>query len=162
LPANAEVLRVVVRGETLNLRPEKGVLRLPLRPGCKSGRDRIAHQRGAGSASAVADAFKLGTHASNIEMAMQPAGRPLGAGHERAAHRAGGVVLGRAAGDAAAGIRDRTQRPVLPIRMHEAFLLGIGFSTVSWWSLVIFVAVLAAFACACALGQRGPLLAAST
>ena len=28
---------------------------------------------------------------------------------------------------------------MLPIKLHEAFLLGIGFSTVSWWSLVIFV-----------------------
>lgn len=144
LPANAEVLRVVVRGETLNLRPEKGVLRLPLRPGGNAVEVglRINEEPGLHPRLPVID---LGTHASNIELAMQlPSDRWV---LVTTGPRIGPAVLywGEllvmlllAVAIARSGF--------LPIKLHEAFLLGIGFSTVSWWSLVIFVAVLAAFA----------------
>lgn len=144
LPANAEVLRVVVRGETLNLRPEKGVLRLPLRPGVNAVEVVLRINEDPGLHPRL-PTIGLGTHASNIELTMQlPVDRWV---LITSGPRIGPAVLywGEllvmlllAFGVARSGF--------LSIKLHEAFLLGIGFSTVSWWSLVLFAAVLAAFA----------------
>ena len=144
LPANAEVLRVLVRGETLNLRPEKGVLRLPLRPGVNAVEVglRINEEPGLHPRLPTID---LGTHASNIELAMQlPSDRWV---LITSGPRIGPAVLYWGELIVMLLLAFAVARSgFLPIRLHEAFLLGIGFSTVSWWSLVIFVAVLAAFA----------------
>ncbi len=144
LPADAEVLRVVVRGETLNLRPEKGVLRLPLRPGVNAVEVglRINAEPGLHPRLPVID---LGTHASNIELAMQlPSDRWV---LVTSGPRIGPAVLYWGELIVMLLLAFAIARSgFLPIKLHEAFLLGIGFSTVSWWSLVIFVAVLAAFA----------------
>jgi hypothetical protein len=144
LPANAEVLRVVVRGETLNLRPEKGVLRLPLRPGANAVEVGLRINEEPGLHPRLPD-IDLGTHASNIELAMQlPSDRwvVLTSGP-----RIGPAVLYWGELLVMLLLAFAVARSgFLPIKLHEAFLLGIGFSTVSWWSLVIFVAVLAAFA----------------
>lgn len=144
LPANAEVLRVVVRGESLNLRPEKGVLRLPLRPGVNAVEVglRINEEPGLHPRLPTID---LGTHASNIELAMQlPSDRWV---LVTSGPRIGPAVLYWGELLVMLLLAFAVARSgLLPIRLHEAFLLGIGFSTVSWWSLVIFVGVLAAFA----------------
>lgn len=144
LPANAEVLRVVVRGETLNLRPEKGVLRLPLRPGVNAVEVGLRINEEPGLHPRL-PAIDLGTHASNIELAMQlPADRWVlvtnGPRIGPAVLYWGELIVMLLLAFAVA------RSGFLPIKLHEAFLLGIGFSTVSWWSLVVFVAVLAAFA----------------
>lgn len=143
LPQNAEVLRVVVRGETVNLRPEKGVLRLPLRPGVNPVEIGLRINEEPGLHPQL-PAFKLGTHASNIELTMNlPADRWLLITN---GPRIGPAVLYWGELLVMLLIAFAIARTgLLPIRMHEAFLLGIGFSTVSWWSLVIFVGVLAAF-----------------
>ncbi|MBL0029682.1 MAG: hypothetical protein IPO95_11715 [Rhodanobacteraceae bacterium] len=144
LPANAEVLRVVVRGETLNLRPEKGVLRLPLRPGVNTVEVglRINEEPGLHPRLPMID---LGTHASNIELVMQlPSDRWV---LVTSGPRIGPAVLYWGELIVMLLLAFAIARSgFLPIKLHEAFLLGIGFSTVSWWSLVLFAAVLAAFA----------------
>jgi hypothetical protein len=143
LPAEAEVLRVQVRGETLNLRPEKGVLRLPVRPGINAVEIGL-RLNGEPGLHPRLPAIDLGTHASNIELSMQlPSDRWL---LLTSGPRIGPAVLYWGELIVMLLVAFAIARSgVLPIRLHEAFLLGIGFSTVSWWSLVIFVAVLAAF-----------------
>jgi len=153
LPADAEVLRVLVRGELLNLRPEKGVLRLPLRPGVNAVEIGLRINGEPGLHPRL-PALDLGTHASNIELSMQlPADRWLlltdGPRIGPAVLYWGELIVMLLVAFAIA------RAHVLPLRLHEAFLLGIGFSTVSWWSLVVFVAVLGAFAWRARWSERG-------
>lgn len=153
LPANAEVLRVVVRGETLNLRPEKGVLRLPLRPGVNAVEVGLRINEEPGLHPRL-PSIDLGTHASNIEIAMQlPSDRWV---LVTSGPRIGPAVLYWGELIVMLLLAFAIARSgFLPIRLHEAFLLGIGFSTVSWWSLVVFVAVLAAFAARARWSREG-------
>lgn len=144
LPAQSEVLRVVVGGETLNLRPEKGVLRLPLRPGVNAVEVSLRINEAPGLIPRLPQ-FDLGTHASNIELSMQlPSDRWV---LWTNGPRIGPAVLywGELIVMLLLAVAI-TRSALLPIKLHEAFLLGIGFSTVSWWSLATFVAVFAAFA----------------
>ncbi len=137
LPEQAEVLSVTVNGQLLNLRPEKRVLRLPITPGTGSVQVVWRHV-GEGSALRMATPeVDLKAPASNISLG-------LNVPEDRWTISASGPRLGPAVlywGELLAMILialalSRSARSSL--KLHDWLLLGIGFSTVSWFGLFVF------------------------
>lgn len=137
LPEGAEVLAVTVNGQVLNLRPDKGVLRVPITPGTGNIAVTWRHlDQGAGLSMDTPE-VDLRAPASNISLGMSiPEDRWLIA--------ARGPALGPAVlywGELLvmlllAYALSRVARTSL--KLYEWILLGVGFSTVSWFALFVF------------------------
>ncbi len=138
LPDGAEVLGVTMNGATINVRPEKGKLSLPIKPGSQHAQVRWRDTREIDFATRV-PAVNVGAQASNINVALHlPADRWVLA---TGGPRVGPAVLywGELAVMAlVAWFLSRLKRT--PLRFHHWLLLGIGFSMASWPALVVFVA----------------------
>jgi hypothetical protein len=138
LPEAAVLIAVERDGETLGLRLEAGRLSLPVQPGEQEFRVRFRESEGTALTTRTA-AVDLGLHAANIDLQLDlPEGRWLLAA---SGPQAGPAVLywgellvvvlvalglGRLGGT--------------PLRTRDWLLLGIGFSTFSWWALAVVVA----------------------
>ncbi|HET7843133.1 MAG TPA: hypothetical protein VFL14_03220, partial [Xanthomonadales bacterium] len=155
LPAGAEVLGVTMGGETINVRPEKGRLSLPIKPGSQHAQVRWRETRDIGFVTRT-DAVDVGAQASNINVAIHlPADRwVLAAGGPRVGPAVlyWGELLVMAI---VAWFLSRLKRT--PLRFHHWLLLGLGFSMASWWALLWFVAWLFALDAR----NRSPNLASS-
>lgn len=136
LPEDAEVLSLVVGGQTLNLRPEKGRLSVPVTPGAQNVVVRFREPIEIG-VSATTPAIDIGAPASNVRLELQP-------GEDRWLLFVGGPAVGPAVlywGElvvmalVAFGLA-RTR--YTPLGFGQWFLLGVGFS-VSVWITPIFV-----------------------
>ena len=138
LPAEAEVFGVTRNGEALNLRPQGDKLSLPLVPGTQTFELRLRDNTPAGFVART-PAIALGLPAANIDLGIDlPADRWLLA------------TGGPAAGPAVlywselvvmlllACALARTRRSSLTLR--QWILLGLGFSTFSWFALLVVVA----------------------
>ena len=138
LPIDAEVLSVSMDGAPRNLRAENGRLALPLRPGKQIARIEFRTLGEVALRSRVPQ-ISLGAPASNLRLNMIP---PQG----RWILFARGPVVGPAVLYwsalavlllAAFGL-SRLRRT--PLRLRDWVLLGLGFSTFSWFALLIVVA----------------------
>lgn len=138
LPDGAEVLGVTMNGENINVRPEKGKLSLPIKPGSQHAQVRWRDTHEIAFATKL-PAVNVGAQASNINLAVHlPADRWVLA---TGGPRVGPAVLywGELAVMAiVAWFLSRLKRT--PLRFHHWLLLGIGFSMASWPALVVFVA----------------------
>lgn len=138
LPADAALLSVERDGEPLGLRLEDGALSLPVQPGEQAYRVRFRGADGVGFRTRTV-AVDLGLPAANIDLQLTlPEDRWLLA--------AVGPTLGPAVlywGEllvvvlVALGL-GRWGRT--PLRTRDWLLLGVGFSTFSWWALAVVVA----------------------
>lgn len=138
LPPEAEVLSLVVGGQTLNLRPEKGRLSVPVTPGAQNVvvRFREPIEIGIGATTPTVD---VGAPASNVRLEMQP-------GADRWLLFVGGPAVGPAVlywgqlvvlALLAFGLA-RTR--YTPLGFGQWFLLGVGFSVSSWlWVTLVFI-----------------------
>lgn len=144
LPKGAQVTEVRVNQQLLNLRPEQDRLSLPVRPGSNqvslSWRDDLP-------AGALSRTPMLALNAPSSNLALQlalPADRWLLA--------VGGPTVGPAVlywGELLVmGLLALALARVggTPLGGRDWLLLGIGFSTVSWWALIWFIAWLFALA----------------
>jgi len=137
LPPDAEVLSVGVNGQILNLRPEKQVLRVPITPGTGNITIQWRHVGEGSGLRMQTPVVDLKAPASNISLG-------LVLPEDRWTIAASGPALGPAVlywGELLAMILiafalSRTGRTTL--KLHDWLLLGIGFSTVSWFALVVF------------------------
>ncbi|AVP98514.1 hypothetical protein C7S18_15555 [Ahniella affigens] len=139
LPEGAEVLSVTINGSLLNLRPDKGVLRVPITPGNGTIAVTWRHLDQGAGLSMQTPVVDLRAPASNLSLGMSiPEDRWLIA--------ARGPALGPAVlywGELLvmlllAYALSRLART--SIKLHEWILLGVGFSTVSWFALFVFAA----------------------
>ncbi|MCS6947298.1 MAG: hypothetical protein NZM12_06755, partial [Steroidobacteraceae bacterium] len=137
LPGDAAVQSVLVDGNPVQLRPERGALSLPILPGEHSVNIAWRAPRGAGLSSRT-EAIDIGAEASNVTMRMQlPADRwPLvgfsrGAGVGPAVLYWGELIVFLAT----AWLLGRWPRS--PLKFHEWLLLGLGLSTLSWAVFVV-------------------------
>lgn len=138
LPPGAEVLGVSRNGNGLNLRPRDGTLSLPLLPGKQDFEIRFRNDATLGFRSAT-PAIALGLPAANIDLDLQlPHDRWLLATSGPAAGPAvlywGELLVLLLVAFALARV------PHSPLTAWQWALLGVGFSTVSWWSLLLVVA----------------------
>lgn len=137
LPEGAEVLSVTINGALLNLRPDKGVLRVPITPGTGTIAVTWRHlEQGAGF-SMQTPVVDLRAPASNLSLGMSiPEDRWL--------IGASGPALGPAVlywGELLVMLLLAyafSRLAGTSIKLHEWILLGVGFSTVSWFALFVF------------------------
>ncbi len=137
LPADAEVMELRINQQLVNIRPQQGKLSLPLTPGINSVSVKWRDGQGAGMRVRT-PTLSLNADASNLDVQLNlPQDRWVIA---TSGPRVGPAVLywGEllVMGLLAWGL-SRVRRT--PLRLIDWLLLGIGFSTVSWWALVIFV-----------------------
>ncbi len=138
LPPGAEVLGVSRNGNGLNLRPRDGALSLPLLPGKQDFEIRFRNDAPLGFRSAT-PAIALGLPAANINLDLQlPHDRWLLATSGPAAGPAvlywGELLVLVLVAFALARV------PHSPLKAWQWALLAAGFSTVSWWPLLLVVA----------------------
>jgi hypothetical protein len=142
IPEHGEVLEVLLDGTAVNVRPEEGRLTVPIRPGEQKLEVRWRDKDGAG-AWIRTPAVDLGAEASNLEISLtlpQQRWVLLTRGPEVGpAVLYWGELLVLALVAWLLGRLGRT-----PLRFHHWLLLGLGFSTYSWWVLVAVVAWLLA------------------
>ncbi len=143
LPATAEVLSVTRDNESLNLHAQNGKLSLPVKPGSQHYEVRFRDNSEAGFIART-PALALGLPAANIDLGLQlPADRWLlltsGPSVGPAVLYWGELVVLIAL----AWVLARTRRTKL--RFVDWLLLGLGFSTFSWLSLLFVIAWLFAF-----------------
>lgn len=138
LPETAEVMAVEINGQLVNVRPLQGYLSLPVTPGMNRIQIRWRDAQGAGLRVST-PTVGLNAAASNLRLNMSLP-------EERWLIATSGPRLGPAVlywGELlvmlllAAGL-SRSGRT--PLKLRDWMLLGIGFSTVSWWALLWFVA----------------------
>ncbi len=138
LPPEAEVLSLVVGGQTLNLRPEKGRLSVPVTPGAQNVVVRFREPIEIG-VRATTPAIDVGAPASNVRIELQP-------GADRWLLFVGGPAVGPAVlywGElvvmalVAFGLA-RTR--YTPLGVGQWFLLGVGFSVSVWFTPMFVVA----------------------
>lgn len=138
LPPGSEVLGVSRNGEALNLRAQDGRLSLPLVPGTQGFEIRLRENTAVGWRAAT-PAIALGLPAANIELGIElPADRWLLA--------TGGPAAGPAVlywGELAMMLLVAfalSRLPRSPLQPWQWILLGLGFSTYSWFALLLVVA----------------------
>lgn len=138
LPADAEVLSVSRNGEAINLRPENGLLRLPIEPGVQQLEVRFRDNR-ALPWRARTPQIQLNAPAANLTLQLSlPADRWV---MWTAGPRLGPAVLYWPLLLALFGAAYALSKvPGSPLKMHQWILLGIGFSTFSWLALAVVVA----------------------
>ncbi len=138
LPADAEVMELTINSQRVNIRPQNGRLSLPVAPGTNAVSIRWRDAMGAGTVLRTPK-VQLNADASNLSVALDlPEQRWVIA---TSGPRVGPAVLywGELLVMALlAYALSRTRRT--PLRLIDWLLLGIGFSTVSWWALVWFAA----------------------
>ena len=135
LPADAEVLEVTLDGAAINVRPDQGLLAIPIRPGEQQLVVRWRDGEGVGLWLG-SPGVDLGANASNLHL-----GIGLSAG--RWVLGTWGPQVGPAVlywGELLvmmllAFLLSRLGRT--PLRFHHWLLLGLGFSTFSWVALVV-------------------------
>ena len=138
LPADAELLSSSRGGEVLNLRLQDGRLSLPLVPGANAFEVRWREQAPAG-VLARTPALDLGLPAANIELGIDlPADRWLLATSGPVAGPALLYWSELALFALLAFALGRVRRS--PLKAWQWLLLGIGFSTFSWFALLLVVA----------------------
>lgn len=138
LPAGAEVLSVEQSGTPINLRPREGKLSLPVTPGSKRYRITVRQAQEIGL-NAKTPAFDLGLPSANLQLNLNlPADRWVL------------FTYGPAVGPAVlywgelvvmivlAYFLSRLRRT--PLKLWQWLLLGFGFSTASWFALLVVVA----------------------
>jgi hypothetical protein len=137
LPAGAEVLSVEQNGVSINLRPRDNKLSLPVTPGSKRYKITVRQAQELGI-NAKTPAFDLGLPSANLQLNLNlPADRWVL------------FTYGPAVGPAVlywgeliimivlAYALSRTRRT--PLKLWQWLLLGFGFSTASWFALVVVV-----------------------
>jgi hypothetical protein len=137
LPEQAEVLGINIDGSALNLQPQQGRLALPVRPGSSRVEVRWRENEAIGFRSPSA-AVDLGTQAANLRLGI---GLPqdrwlLGA----RGPRVGPAILYWSALALLVLIAwglSRTRRT--PLGFRDWLLLGLGFSTFSWFAFALVV-----------------------
>lgn len=153
VPAEAEILEVKVDDAVLNVRPERGVLTIPVHPGAQRIVTRFREARGARSGWLYRmPAVDLGAAASNLQLVLQlPEGRwllatsgaPVGPAvlfwGELVVMILAAVLLGRVVSKQPTGSKEG-----LPLSTRQWVLLGLGFATASWIALAVVVAWLLA------------------
>lgn len=137
LPADAEVLEVVLGGQLVHLLPQGGRLQVPVNPGSQQLwlRWREAGVTGVRSATPAVD---LGASAANLELVLTPPGDRWVVG--TAGPRVGPAVLywwELAVMGVVALLLWRLAWA--PLTFAQWLLLGLGFSTVSWTALAVVV-----------------------
>lgn len=138
LPAGAEVLSVEQSGTPINLRPRDGKLSLPVTPGSKRYKITVRQAQEIGF-NAKTPAFDLGLPSANLQLNLNlPADRWVL------------FTYGPAVGPAVlywgelvvmivlAYFLSRLRRT--PLKLWQWLLLGFGFSTASWFALLVVVA----------------------
>lgn len=131
LPADARVSSITADGQPVALRPDAGVLSLPLLPGSHSVEIAWSVPRGV-SARTAPDAIDLGVPASNVRTTVTlPADRwallAFGPGVGPAIVYWGELAMFLLMAFALARL------PQSPLKLHEWLLLGVGLSTLSWF-----------------------------
>ncbi|HMB43232.1 MAG TPA: hypothetical protein VKM00_05045, partial [Luteimonas sp.] len=144
LPDKAELLAVTRDDESMNLRLENGKLSLPVHPGEQNYQIRFRDDRSVGLHNQT-PAVTLGLPAANIDLDLGlPADRWVLMTH---GPQSGPAVLYW--GEllvlllVAYGL---SKLPWTPLKLRDWLLLGIGFSTFSWFALAVMVAWLFALA----------------
>jgi hypothetical protein len=149
LPEAIEVLSVTLAGEKLNVRPDKGRLSLPIKPGSQQI-DIHWRQNNAISLSSRTPEVGLNAAASNLKISLELP-------HDRWLLATGGPIVGPAVlywpmlailGLLAFGL-SRSGRT--PLKFRDWLLLGFGFSMFSWIGLVLVIGWLLA------LDARAPM-----
>ncbi|MEO8670602.1 MAG: hypothetical protein ABI411_04745 [Tahibacter sp.] len=138
LPPAAEVLSVSRNGQALNLRPRDGHLSLPLSPGPQNFQIALREERALGLRAPTA-ALNLNSPAANVQLG-------LNLPEDRWVLFATGPAVGPAVlywGELLVMIGfafalARTRRT--PLRAWHWLLLGLGFSTASWFALLLVAA----------------------
>jgi hypothetical protein len=138
LPLDAEVMELTINNQRVNIRPLKGRLSLPIAPGPNAVSIRWRDGSGAGT-MVHTPTIALNADASNLSV-------HLGLPEQRWVIATSGPRVGPAVlywGELLvmallAFALARVKRT--PLRLIDWLLLGIGFSTVSWWALVCFAA----------------------
>ncbi len=138
LPAGAEVLSVEQNGVAINLRPRDNKLSLPVTPGSKRYRITVRQAQELG-VSAKTPAFDLGLPSANLQLNLNlPANRWVLFTHGPAVGPAvlywGELIVMILLAWALSRLR-RT-----PLKLWHWLLLGFGFSTASWFALLLVVA----------------------
>ena len=137
LPAGAEVLSVEQNGVAINLRPRDNKLSLPVTPGSKRYKITVRQAQELG-VNAKTPAFDLGLPSANLQLNLNlPADRwvlfTYGPSVGPAVLYWGELVVMIVL---AYGL-SRTRRT--PLKLWQWLLLGFGFSTASWFALVVVV-----------------------
>jgi hypothetical protein len=143
LPKDAEVIAVSRDDEALNLRAIEGKLSLPVKPGAQRFEIRFRDNNAVGWMLHT-PAIALGLPAANIDLSLALPG-------DRWLLAASGPLVGPAVlywGElllmiVIAFVLARSRRTRL--KFHDWLLLGLGFSTFSWFALVVVVVWLFAF-----------------
>ncbi|WP_313913203.1 hypothetical protein [Tahibacter sp.] len=138
LPAGAEVLSVEQNGVSINLRPRDNKLSLPVTPGSKRYKVTVRQAQELGF-SARTPAFDLGLPSANLQINLNlPANRWVLFTHGPAVGPAvlywGELIVMILLAWALSRLR-RT-----PLKLWQWLLLGFGFSTASWFALLVVVA----------------------
>jgi hypothetical protein len=137
IPADAEVLGVSVGGNTVNVRPEEGRLSLPIRPGAQPVEVRWRENAEIGSVART-PMVNVNAQASNLRA-------QINLPYDRWVLYVSGPRVGPAVlywgellvmGLVAYGL---TRLRRTPLKFHHWLLLGLGFSTFSWFTLLILV-----------------------
>ncbi len=135
LPADAELLSLSIDGRTLNLRPENGVLSLPIKPGPQQLSLSWREDQGVGLMESTPE-LDLGLDAANITLALalpsdrwilRLSGPPVGPAVLYWSSLLVLLAIGWALG--------RSGRALLPVRSW--MLLALGFSTLSYGPLLL-------------------------
>jgi hypothetical protein len=137
LPADAEVLEVTIGGTAINVRPDQGLLAIPIRPGEQQLVVRWRDGKGTGLWVGTPE-VDLGADASNLHLELGVPGGRWVLGTQ-------GPQVGPAVlywGELLvmvllAFLLSRLGRT--PLRFLHWLLLGLGFSTFSWAALVVVV-----------------------
>ena len=137
LPVDAEVLEVTLDGAAINVRPDQGLLTIPVRPGEQQLVVRWRDGEGVGLWVGTPE-VALGASASNL--------------HINLGLSAGRWVLGTQGPQVGPAVLYWGELLVMlllayllsrlggtPLRFHHWLLLGLGFSTFSWAALVVVV-----------------------
>ena len=142
LPEDAEVLEVSVGGQTINIRPEKGKLGVPIKPGAQA-----VHVR-------WRDNSEIGVVTRTPEVSLHAASSNLRLNVELPADRWVLRTSGPRVGPAVLYWGELLVMIVIayglsrvgwtPLKFRDWLLLGLGFSTASWLALVLVVAWLLA------------------
>ncbi|PIV37207.1 MAG: hypothetical protein COS34_00050, partial [Lysobacterales bacterium CG02_land_8_20_14_3_00_62_12] len=138
LPKAAEVMAVEINGQLVNLRPDGGRLSVPVVPGMNRLQIRWREAVGAGL-RVTTPTLALHAAASNLRLNLRlPEARWLIA---TSGPRLGPAVLywGELLAMLLLAMALAKSRRT-PLKLKDWLLLGMGFSTVSWWALLWFVA----------------------